>query len=70
MDDQDLIELRLGLVLKDLMWNLKVIEFPSIIVVREEKDMEFRLKYKNDKIMRLRNVKPVEENEEIDGDKE
>lgn len=69
MDDQDLIELRLGLVLKDLMWNLKVIEFPSIIVVREEKDMEFRLKYKNDKIKRLRNVKPVEENEEVD-DKE
>ena len=45
------------MTLKNLFWFVKLTEFPSIIVVKEEKDMIFRLKYKNDKIKRLRSSK-------------
>lgn len=47
----------MGLTLKNLLWNLKLIEFPTIFVVKCEKVTEFRLKFKNDKLKRERHQK-------------
>ena len=62
--DQKLIELRLDLTLKNLLWHLKLVEFPSIFVVQVDKVTEFKLKYKNDKLKRERHSKLNKADEE------
>lgn len=55
-EEAELIEIKLCMTLKDLLWHISFVEFPNILVVKEEEDQVFRLKYRNDKIKRKRHM--------------
>ena len=49
-----MIELDLAMTLKEIFWCIRLIEFPSILIVAEGSDRVFRMRYKNEKIRKAR----------------